>query len=510
MATASCGDVRRLVVPIYLPAFLATLAQKLVIAALPLYVKDDLQGDDAAIGAITSMQGFGAFTTAAFAGYAIAFVGDRCGMIMGAILACTAYFACLLVTMLPVMQDVSMTLLACACFGTGVGKSAFEVARNSYMASNVPKALRGRANGLIGGCARIASMLGPALGGIVVHNEYSGAFMAQTLIGAATVGLLVVGLPHSRSMPSPPPHKPHEVASVTDTSGLANGDLIASGSGATSNRSAHGSTTSDNYSTTSDGSTYSQQHNKAEVVASAGDGSRSDHRWRHCAGSSILVPLLAAGPTGFSFGFVRGARGLLIPLKADAIDLSASAVGYVTAASFACDSLLFPLGGCISDRYGRKAAGVPSLMIMAAGCVLLAFASGVWSVSLASALLGVGNALSSGIVQTVGQDAAPSDLRARSQFLGLYKVATDCGTFLGPLVVGLVSNAAGLDAAAEVIAAATGACALWYAIVSKESLRRPTISKHRRDADESSAAGLIAGGRARDDSECEGAGRQRM
>ena len=462
-AVAAYRDMRHLVVPVYAPAFLATLAQKVVIAALPLYVKDGLQGDDAAVGAITSMQGLGAFATAALAGYLISLVGDRCGMIAGAIASCLAYFACLLVTTLPTTQ-AAMALLACACFATGIGKATFEVARNSYMACNVPKSLRGRANGLIGGCARVASMVGPALGGLVMHyhgSDGSAVFVAQVLIGAAAVGLLVIGVSPASSVPVPSSQTQQDMVATAEGAELSN-------SGA------------------SDGSA---RNANCKCVASLAR-SDSDPTQRRCefATSIVLLPLLEAGPTGFSFGFVRAARGLLIPLKADAIELSASAVGYVTAASFACDSLLFPLGGHISDRYGRKAAGVPALMIMATGCLLLGLARGVWGVSSASALIGVGNALSSGIVQTVGQDAAPSDPRARSHFLGLYKVATDCGTFLGPLVVGLVANAVGLDAAAEVVAVATCACALWYAAISKESMRHgPTKSRTCRDGDERSA-----------------------
>ena len=442
--------MRRLIVPIYVPAFLAALAQKLVIAVLPLYIKNDLGGDDSAIGTIMSMQGLGAFTTAAVAGYVIALVGDRCGMIGGSVVACTAYFACFLIAMLPVM-DSSMALLACSYFGTGIGKSSFEVARNSYMAFNVPKALRGRANGLIGGCARVASMLGPALGGVAVHafGADAAAFLIQSGVGLMAVAVLVVGLPPAATASSTPLQQ--DVAPVNEPS-LAHGK--------------------------------NERSPCASACTSASPRSTSEHacathstsissRLRRTWSTTILVPLLAAGPTGFSFGFVRAARSLLIPLKADAIDLPVSAVGYVTAASFACDTLLFPLGGHISDRCGRKAAGVPSLLIMSAGCLLLMVADTVWGVTLASALVGVGNALSSGIVQTVGQDAAPAAPKPRSQFLGLYKVATDCGTFLGPLAVGLVSDAAGLDAAAAVIAAVTCGCALWYAFMSKESRPGP-------------------------------------
>jgi MFS family permease len=333
--------------------------------------------------------------------------------------------------------------------------------RNSYMASHVPKSLRGRANGLIGGCARVASMLGPALGGVAVHSggDDSVVFAAQALVGAATVALLIVGVPRSASTPSDR-HARHAIVTRAEEAALPEGDSVTRADGEVSGRGEDG-------------------------TAGRCDGGR----WRcRCAWAdrAILLPLLAAGPIGFSFSFVRGARSLLIPLKADSLELSASAVGYVTAASFACDSLLFPLGGHISDKFGRKAAGVPSLLIMAASCVLLALARGLWGVTVASALLGVGNALSSGIVQTVGQDAAPSDPLARSQFLGLYKVATDSGTFLGPLAVGLVANAAGLDAAAMVIAGATSVCALWYAGMSREAPARgpsmlPPKAKHSEE-----------------------------
>ena len=111
---------------------------------------------------------------------------------------------------------------------------------------------------------------------------------------------------------------------------------------------------------------------------------------------------------------------------------------------------------------------MPSLIVMAAGCAMLALADDTFSVTCASALLGVGNALSSGLVQTVGQDAAPTGQRARSKFLGLFKVATDCGTFVGPMAVGLTSHSYGLDAASKVIAAATCGCALWYALLGRD------------------------------------------
>ena len=281
---ASYRDLCPLILPIYIPAFLATLAQSLVIAVLPLFVKDGLGGDDAAVGAVTSMQGLGAFMTAGLSGYAIARVGDRSGMILGAIVRCVAYVACLVVTLLPnVEPSMAMTLMACARFATGIGMSAFQVARNSFMAMNVPKALRGRANGLIGGCARVSQTIGPAIGGIVVHagRGPSAAFIAQNLVGVVNVALLVIGVPRAHPPARQAKLSVQELAAVSPGAAIGHDNDAAGSSGAR---------------------------------------------------SSILMPLLTAGPVGFSFAFVRAARTLLIPLKADALDLSAAAVGYITAA----------------------------------------------------------------------------------------------------------------------------------------------------------------------------------
>ena len=422
-----------LILPIYLPALLAVLAQAIVISVLPIFVQDDLGGDDAATGTIVSMQGLGAFMTAGFAGFVIARVGDRCGMLVGAGLRSAAYVASWLVTLLPTSTDggAAMLLLGCARFGTGMGMSTFQVARNSWVNGAVPKTLRGRANGLIGGCARVSNTIGPAVGGVL--DQYAGAplaFFGQVLLGIVNVVVLSFCVP--RSSPEPP-----RAAAVKEV------EMTAA----------------------------------ADAPPTPPPPSSSSSR-------ALLLPLLTTGPVAFSFAFARASRALLIPLKADSLNLTAATVGYVTAASFAFDSLLFPLAGHIMDRYGRKWAGVPSLIIMAFGCVLLALSHGLFSVCFASAVLGVGNALSSGLVQTVGQDAAPSGQQQRSRFLGLYKVATDTGTFAGPLAVGLVAQAATLDVAAGVIGGATALCAAWYAALPVHQEGMPQPQRVKRTAAE--------------------------
>lgn len=63
----------------------------------------------------------------------------------------------------------------------------------------------------------------------------------------------------------------------------------------------------------------------------------------------------------------------------------------MTAISFAVDTALVPLAGYVMDRYGRKYAGVPALVLSALGLVVLALAGTSDACVLAAVALGLGN-----------------------------------------------------------------------------------------------------------------------
>ena len=88
---------------------------------------------------------------------------------------------------------------------------------------------------------------------------------------------------------------------------------------------------------------------------------------------------------------------------------------------------------------------VPVVLSMAVACLLLPLATDAVSVALVMALIACGNGLGSGIVMTLGADAAPDD--GRSQFLGAWRLCGDIGNTGGPLLVGLVSWVAPLATA---------------------------------------------------------------
>jgi MFS family permease len=75
------------------------------------------------------------------------------------------------------------------------------------------------------------------------------------------------------------------------------------------------------------------------------------------------------------------------------------------------------------------------------------------------ALIALGNGLGTGIVMTLGADAAPDE--GRAQFLGGWRLCGDIGNTGGPLLVSAVAAVAPLAAAPILIGALALAGAVW-------------------------------------------------
>ena len=99
------------------------------------------------------------------------------------------------------------------------------------------------------------------------------------------------------------------------------------------------------------------------------------------------------------------------------------------------------------DRFGRLHAIVPSFTLVAAGLVILGFADTGAEIALAGAVADVGNGIGAGTMLTMASDLARGEAR-RGQVLSGLAVLQDTGSLLGPLIVGLVADAAGVGASA--------------------------------------------------------------
>jgi MFS family permease len=179
---------------------------------------------------------------------------------------------------------------------------------------------------------------------------------------------------------------------------------------------------------------------------------------------------LTAGLAATAIGVLRSARQAVIPLWGDGIGLSDAEIGVIFGVSSAIDMTLFYPVGIVMDRWGRKWAGVPCLLTMAAGLALIPLTGSFATLLLASLLTSFGNGLGSGIVMTLGADFSPP--AGRADFLGVWRLVADVGTAGGPALLGVVASFAGLGAATVATGGLGLAGAAVMAFLVSEPLKR--------------------------------------
>ena len=184
-------------------------------------------------------------------------------------------------------------------------------------------------------------------------------------------------------------------------------------------------------------------------------------------GEPVLSPtqaaVLAAVP--FAVFFTLGAlpQTLLPVIGADDLALSASAIGLALGAGGIIRFGGSALAGAISDRVSRKAALVPSLLIMAGAVALLAAEPTLASWLAAIALLSLA---SSGIAvaATIIADNVPAGTVGRR--LGAFRFTGDFGLLAGPALTGVLYQHSGRPAAMLVTAGLLAAVALATAVLA--------------------------------------------
>jgi MFS family permease len=171
--------------------------------------------------------------------------------------------------------------------------------------------------------------------------------------------------------------------------------------------------------------------------------------------------------------FTRTAsRQTLLPLMASArLGMSAGALGAVFTMMSVVNLLLIVPAAVIADRFGRKAAIVPSGLLVALALLMLANANGMALFLGAAVLLGIGTGVAGPAPAAYAADIAPPELRGLA--MGLYRSSGDIGFLIGPPLLGALADATsfgwGFGANAALIAAAS----LFFMLGARESLIRP-------------------------------------
>jgi DHA1 family multidrug resistance protein-like MFS transporter len=184
--------------------------------------------------------------------------------------------------------------------------------------------------------------------------------------------------------------------------------------------------------------------------------------------SRLQTAVLASVP--FAVFFTLGALPqTLLPVIGSAdLSLSASVIGLALGAGGIVRFAGSALAGAVSDRVSRKAALVPSLLVMAGAVAILAARPTIASWLTAIILLSIA---SSGIAvaATIIADNVPAGTVGRR--LGTFRFTGDFGLLAGPAVTGLLYQHSGRAPAMLVTAGLLGACAIATALLSPGAQR---------------------------------------
>ncbi|NII71343.1 MFS family permease [Microbacterium ulmi] len=396
---AGAGDVLRRFGPmIYGPTVLFALGEGAVIPLIPV-IAAQLGADVATAALVAAALVVGQLCGNIPAGWAVARFGERVTMAAAGTISLAGLAGMLLAP--------SLGVFAASVFLIGFCAAAFGLARHSFMATRVPLSFRARALSLLGGSFRLGMFVGPFIAAALLalfDDEHATIwFFAACLV--ATVLLVLLG-------PDPETQLAAEAAGNGSSADAEDTGEAVTGAIPTQER--------------------------VGVFRTM---------WRH------RVVLSRLGLAAASLSAVRSARQVVLPLWGVSIGLDAQTIALVVGISGAIDFALFYASGQVMDRFGRLWAALPAMILMGAGFLALAFThdttqAAMWF-ALFSAVLGVANGLSSGILLTLGADAAPPADPA--PFLGSWRTLTDAGGAVAPLVVSGVAAVSSLAIATGVM-----------------------------------------------------------
>lgn len=152
--------------------------------------------------------------------------------------------------------------------------------------------------------------------------------------------------------------------------------------------------------------------------------------------------LLTVGVGATVIGMLRTTRQIGLPLWALFIGMNPETTALAIGIAGIVDFALFYTSGQIMDKFGRRAAAVPTLVGLSLTHMLV---FGATSESLFFALaivMSLANGLGSGLILTLGADLAPAD--ARNEFLAGFRLLVDAGVASAPPILSALAATVGL------------------------------------------------------------------
>jgi len=214
----------------------------------------------------------------------------------------------------------------------------------------------------------------------------------------------------------------------------------------------------------------------ARPEASAGTASRArsgDDRGMSDMFRVLRNPtFLLVGLFTFTVFLTRtGSRMTLVPLLTDErFSMSGTQLGLLFSVTATVNFVLVGPAGWLSDRFGRKAAMVPGILLAAVALLLFAWSGSVAAVFAAGVVIGIGQGIAGPSPAAYIADLAPAGRAAGT--MALYRTFGDLGMVIGPAMLGLVAERYTLGAGLIANAALIALVAVLVAFFARETRRR--------------------------------------
>ena len=396
---------------IALPAFGPTAVWSVGLgAAMPVVALSarNLGASVALAAAFVLIEGAAAFVSSLPAGSLVARVGERRALAGAAVV--DALGAALAVV------APNLWTLGIAIGVMGMTGSVFLLARQSWLTARAPVHLRARAMSTMGGVQRIGMFIGPFIAApVIVVWGTQAAYAVGVVAGLCAAVWAWLGLRGYED-------EDEAEADPDGAAALAGSAPAGAGAGPTGCRT---------------------RITLLDIV-------RTHRRVLLTIGLGVLL-----------IGAARQGRFVIVPLWAESVGITDSQTALIFGIAGGAEVLLFYPAGSVMDRFGRVWVAVPFLVVLGVGMLLLPLAHGFAAVAAVSTVMGVGNGLGSGIVQTLGADAAP--VAGRAQFLSVWRFLSLIGQNGAPLLVSAVTALAGLGTACVVLGVVVLGGAPWLA-----------------------------------------------
>lgn len=180
--------------------------------------------------------------------------------------------------------------------------------------------------------------------------------------------------------------------------------------------------------------------------------------------------------SGFANGWTSmGIRVALVPLLASVVFGAGPALSGIALTVFAAGSAVaLTFSGRLADSLGRKPMVISGLLLAGVMTAVMGLTESVWIFGITSFLAGVG----SGTLNP-GQQAAVADVigpeRSGGSVLSRFQMSMDAGQILGPLLAGMIVDAAGFGPAFVVSGVLMGVAALAWVPV-QDTLSRSDVT----------------------------------